>query len=79
LKTVQCGNYEELKILLGVRTVDCNYRSLSTGQTALMHCKSARIAQLLLQNGAGKLFFFNFETHQINFDQIVSFSEIKKL
>lgn len=52
LKTIQCGNYEELKILLGVRTVDCNYRSLSTGQTALMHCKSARIAQLLLQNGA---------------------------
>ena len=53
LKTVQCGNYEELKILLSVRSVDVNYRSLTTGQTALMHCSSAKIAELLLLHGAG--------------------------
>lgn len=52
LKTVQCGNYEELKILLSVRSVDVNYRSLTTGQTALMHCSSAKIAELLLLHGA---------------------------
>ena len=55
LKTVQCGNYEELRILLSVPSVDVNYRSLSTGQTALMHCTSSRIAELLLQHGAGSL------------------------
>jgi len=54
LKKVQCGNYEELKILLSVRSVDVNYRSLTTGQTALMHCKNSQIAELLLQHGAGR-------------------------
>ena len=51
----QCGNADEVNSLISVHQVDVNYRSLSTGQTALMHARNAKVADMLLRNGAGKL------------------------
>ena len=51
----QCGNADEVNSLISVHQVDVNYRSLSTGQTALMHARNAKVADMLLRNGAGEL------------------------
>ena len=50
----QCGNADEVNSLISVHQVDVNYRSLSTGQTALMHARNPKVADLLLRNGAGE-------------------------
>ena len=53
----QCGNVDEVNALIAVHKADVNYRSLSTGQTALMHTRNPKVADLLLRNGAGMVEF----------------------
>ena len=47
---------DQVYYLIKVRMSDVNFRSLPTGQTPIMFCSNPRIAEILLKEGAGKLF-----------------------